>query len=71
MIDEKTISERIEELQKAMESLEGLQGDQKDMIERVQGFIQAGVLKKEDYRIVAPTTVRGQELASCQSDRRR
>jgi hypothetical protein len=54
-----------------MQNLEGLQGDQKDMIERVQGFIQAGVLKQEDYRIVAPTTVRGQELGSCQGDPRK
>lgn len=64
MNEEKTVAERIEELQKAMENLEGLQGDQKEVIERVQEFIQSGVLKQEDYRIVAPTSVRGQELAS-------
>jgi hypothetical protein len=67
MTAEKGIAERIEELQKSKQVGDVLSGKQKDAIEQAQSWLETGVVKKEDYKIVAPTTIRGQEASAART----
>ncbi|HMS56478.1 MAG TPA: hypothetical protein PKA27_13860 [Fimbriimonadaceae bacterium] len=62
MKNEQDISGQIEVLREALRRLDSVQGGQKEVIEQAQTYIETGVLRREDYKIVEPTTVRTADL---------